>query len=73
MKRDLAREGGEWRTRAKDGGGVETVGGDGSETGSVTKKNGKQKSTTGIGVSLTPDYRIKRRATTMIEPVLISL
>ena len=32
---------GEWRMRARDGG-VETVGGDGSETGLVTKKKGKQ-------------------------------
>ena len=40
------------------GGGVETVGGDGSETGSVTKKKGK-KSTTGVGSSLTPDFRDK--------------
>ena len=36
-------------------GGVWTVGGDGSETGSVKMKKGKQKSTTGIGASLTPD------------------
>ena len=40
-------------------GGVETVGGDGSETGSMTKKKGTQKSTTGIGASLTPDNRDK--------------
>ena len=33
----------------------EMVGGDGSETGLVTKKKGKQKSTTGIGASLTPE------------------
>ena len=38
--------------RARDGG-VETIGGDNSETGLVTKKKGKQKSTTGVGVSLT--------------------
>ena len=36
--------------------GVKTVGRDGSETGLVLKK-GKEKSTTGIGASLTPDYR----------------
>ena len=36
---------------------VETGDGDGSETGLVTKKKGKQKSTTGIGASLTLDYR----------------
>ena len=63
MKRDLAREGGELRTRAKyGGGGLETVGGDGGETGYVTKKNGKQKSTTGTSVSLTPDYRDKEES-----------
>ena len=33
--------------------GVVTVGGVGSETGLVTKKKGKQKSTAGIGASLT--------------------
>ena len=38
------------------GGGVETVGGDGSETGLVAKK---KQSTTGIGASLIPDYRDK--------------
>ena len=36
---------------------METIGGDGSETGLVTKKKGKQQSTTGIGASLAPDYR----------------
>ena len=51
--------------RAKDGG-VEMVGGDGSETGLVTKKKGK-KSTTGMGASLTLDYR-ERRATTSMSP-----
>ena len=54
MKRDFVEVGGEWRMRARDGG-VETVGGDGSEMGLVTKKKGKQKSTTGVGASLTPD------------------
>ena len=34
MKRDLVGLGGEWRTRARDGG-VETGGGDSSEVGSV--------------------------------------
>ena len=53
MKRALASVGGEWRTKAKDGG-VETGGGDDSETGSMTKK-GKQKSMTAIGASLTPE------------------
>ena len=37
MKRYLVGMGGEERMRARDGG-VETVGGDGSETGAVTKK-----------------------------------
>ena len=36
------------------------IGGDGSKTGLVMKKGGK--STTGIGASLTPDYRKNRRA-----------
>ena len=36
---------------------METVGGDDSETGPVTKKKGKQFSKTGIGASLTPDFR----------------
>ena len=42
-KRDLAGVGVEWRKRARNGGGVrvETVGGDGSETGLVTTKKGK--------------------------------
>ena len=39
---------GEWRTSARDGG---------SETGSMTKKKGKQKLTTDTGASLTPDFR----------------
>ena len=57
-----------------EGEGVETIGGDGSETGLVMTKKGEQKSTSCIGASLTPDYRdkevsvpaspgIKRRAT----------
>ena len=45
----------EWRMRARHGG-VEMVGEDGSETGLVMKKKGKQKSTTGIGSSLTLIY-----------------
>ena len=36
---------------------METCGGDDSETGSVTKKKGEQKSMTGIGASLTLDFR----------------
>ena len=49
---------GEWRMRVRDGG-VETGGRDSSKTGLVMKKKGKQKSTTGISASLTPDYRDK--------------
>ena len=47
--------------RARDGG-VEMVGGGGSETGLVMKKKGKQKSKTGISASLTPDYRDKEES-----------
>ena len=36
---------------------METGGGDGNETGLVVKKKGKQKSTTGIGASLTPNNK----------------
>ena len=42
---------------------METVGGDGSETGLVTKMKGKQKSLIGIGASLVNTAGIKRRAT----------
>ena len=47
-----------------EGEGVEMIGGDGSETGLVMKKKGrgKQKSTTGVGASLTPDYRDKEES-----------
>ena len=38
---------------------METVGGDGSETGLVMKMKGKQKSTTGIGASLTRTWKIR--------------
>ena len=48
----------ERRTRVRDRVGVETVGGDGTETRSVTKKKGK-KSTTSIGANPTPDFRDK--------------
>ena len=41
---------------------VEMVGEDGSEMGLVMKKKGKQKSTTGIGASLTLDYRDKEES-----------
>ena len=37
-------------------------GGDSSELGLVTKKNGKQKLMTGIGASLTPYYRDKEES-----------
>ena len=40
-------------------GGVEMTCGDSSEMGLVLKKKGKQKSTTDISASLTPDYRDK--------------
>ena len=36
-----------------------TICGDGSKTGLVMKKKGGEKSATGIGASLTPDYRDK--------------
>ena len=55
MKRDLAGVGSEW------GGVVETVSGEGSETGSVTKKKGNQISTTSIGASLTRTPGIKKK------------
>ena len=38
---------------------METIDGDDCETGLVVKKKGNQKSTTGIGASLTPVYRGK--------------
>ena len=56
VKRDLAGVGGKWRMGARDGG-MEMVGADGSETGLVMKKKGEQKSMTGIGASLTLDFR----------------
>ena len=55
------REGEEWRTTARDGG-VVTGGGDGSEMGIETE--GKKKLMPSIDVSLTPDFRVKRKATT---------
>ena len=60
MKRDLV--GGEWRMRGI--GGAETGGGDGNEMGLLTKKKGG-KSLTGIGASLTPDYRDKEEGNYM--------
>ena len=47
--------------------GVETVGEDDSETGSLTKKKRRLKSTAGIGVSLTPDFRLNVTATTTVS------
>ena len=51
--------GGQWRITAGMRG-VETFGGDGSETGSLTKKKGGKKST--IGAGLTPDFRDKEES-----------
>ena len=44
---------------------METISGDGSKTELVMKKKGELKSTTGIGASLNPDFRERRRTTTM--------
>ena len=66
VKRYLAGVGVEWRRRARDGG-VQTGGGDSSETGSVTKKDGKQKSTTDIGGSLTSDFKNKEESNNNIH------
>ena len=41
---------------------MEAIGGDGSETELDMKKKGKHKSTTGIGASLTRDYREKEES-----------
>ena len=41
---------------------METGGREDGETGLVMKKKGEQKSTTGIGASLTPDYRNKEKS-----------
>ena len=38
---------------------MEKIGGGGSKTRQVKKKKGKHKSTSGIGASLTPDYRVE--------------
>ena len=50
-------------------GAVETVDGEGSETGLLTKKKGEQNSTTGINTSLTSE----RRATSIPSRPLTSL
>ena len=55
--------GGEWGMRARVGEvSGDGCGGDGRETGLVTKKKGKQKSTTVISASLTPYYRDKEES-----------
>ena len=46
---------------------MEIVGGNGSETGQVTKKKGG-KSITGIGASLTPDYREQESSNIPLTP-----
>ena len=48
------------------GGGCEKGGGEGSETGSVTGKEGKHKSTTGVVLALPRTSGIKRRATVVL-------
>ena len=50
-----------------EGWGSGEVGGDGSETGLVTTKNGGKKSTTGIGVSFTPDFRDKEKRNMFVK------
>ena len=55
--------------RARDGG-VETVGGDGRETND--EEEGK-KSTTGIGASLTPDFRDKEESKKIVDVVLAAV
>ena len=52
-------------------GGVETVGGDDSETGLVTIKKGKTK-IDGIGASLTPNYRDKEESNSNSTPHISS-
>ena len=54
---------------------VETIGEYGSTTGLVMKKKGKHKSTTGIDVSLTPDYREKEKSNNghVIEEYILPL
>ena len=47
--------------RARDGG-MDIVDGDDGETGSVSKKKGKQKFTTGISACLTLDFRDKEES-----------
>ena len=59
--------GGEWIVLARAGG-IETGGGDDRKMGSVTKKKGKQKSTTRFGASLTPDVRDKEESNNNSSP-----
>ena len=47
------------------------IGGDGNKTGLVRKK-GKHKSTTGIGASLTPDYREKEESNNIIMALFVN-
>ena len=63
MKTDLEGLGGEWRTTARDRG---TCGGDGSDMGTVTGGEGKQKLTPSIDASLTPDFRGKEESNNII-------
>ena len=44
---------------------MEKISGDGSKTELVMKKKGKHKSTTGVGASLTPEYREKEESNNM--------
>ena len=46
---------------------MEKVGGDGSETGSVLEEEGNQQATTGIGASLTPDFRGKEESNNILS------
>ena len=55
MKRDVAEVGDEWKMTARDRAEWRRLGE--TPVKLAMKKKGKQKSTTGIGASLTPDYR----------------
>ena len=45
---------------------MDTISGDSSKTELVMKKKGKHKSMTGIGASLTPDYRENEESNNLI-------
>ena len=47
---------------------MEMISGDTSKTELVMKKKGKHKSTTDIGVSLTPDHREKEESNRTLSP-----